>query len=105
MMVFLAISGLIIIFILILKFSTKEVGSSKAVIKDIHSSCRWSGIESFQVEMYCKEHNLTQTFSVPKDFIMSVNKGDELEVTITATLNRLKTMSIDFEKLNSISNN
>lgn len=77
-------------------FTTKEIGNSTATVTTISSSSGWSGSKVLLVEVFCKDHNISQTTSIPRNTNEHLRIGDSLNVTVYSKLFVKKSISIDF---------
>lgn len=87
-----------IVFNVYRNLTRKFIEETSAVITNISSSCGWSGVKSFQVEVTCEKYNITTVSTVDQEYITSHSIGDKVFVLVSKDIFNKHYITIDFSK-------
>lgn len=85
----------------LLKFTSKQIGTSSAKVINITSSGHWSGYRAVQVKLYCMEYDVSQIITVPNQD--DWYKGKIVNVNVIRYLDKTHAITYDFEQKQWIS--
>ncbi len=92
------IFAVVITVVLLIRFTTKELGRYSAIVRKLSTPGGWSGVKTYQVDLFCEKLEFSQTFSIEKELFDSLSLGDTLSVNVYTTLGKSKTMSIHYDE-------